>query len=101
MNQDEIERESYEARQKSLRDQKSFLNSASEEAWHKAWQEGYVEGHQLAVETLLDANFGEDGRKLLAEVGTISDVARLQTILVKVSRAKSLEEVRNAIQSSK
>jgi predicted transposase/invertase (TIGR01784 family) len=93
MTQSEIERERYEARQKWIRDQKSFINSAREE--------GRMEELFQSVETILEMRFGEEGTTLFADVRAISDLAKLRAIQLNLLKAKSIDEARSAVQSPK
>lgn len=71
-----------------------YLSSIERNALAKGREEGREEGLLEGIELVLDARFGQSGRRLLSKVRALGDVSELRRFARFLKTAKTLADVR-------
>jgi hypothetical protein len=66
----------------------------------KAEEKGRREEAVASIGALLDAKFGQEGRKLLRRARTLSDLDTLRNLLVFLVSATAIDEVRGFLEDN-
>ncbi|QGG48064.1 Rpn family recombination-promoting nuclease/putative transposase [Heliorestis convoluta] len=92
-----IERRIYELREKAVRDEISALAGAKEEGRAEGKAEGKAEGVQDSICKYLEARFGKASLEVQKKLRTIDDLEKLNSIINKIYKQDTIEEIRDLL----